>query len=770
VAIVATATATNFVTANPEQVFIRLVPVGVILPPAGAPTAAFTYSPTAASAGLPIQFDASTSLPGTGATQISTYSWNFGDGTAGSGSNVTHKFGAGNNFVVTLTVINDRGLAASQSQTLSVIPAALPTPSFTVSPLTPAVNQVVFFNGQASTAGQGHTIESYRWNFGDGTSGSGSTVTHAFTATGTYSVQLTVTDDLGASVTSGGTQVAVGAVPTPTANFTFSPASPVPGASVLFDGSSSTPGVGHTLRSYAWTFGDFAPAPGATLVRPSHAYSAAGTFTVTLMVTDDVGQTSVNSKAITVSNAPVTPPSASFTFSPSAPVPNQAVLFNAASSTAGAGHTLASYAWTFGDAATATGVAPSHPYSAAGTFTVTLTVTDEIGQTSVTSKTVTIAPAVGTPPTARFTFSPAAPVPNQAVLFNASSSTPGVGHTIPSTGYAWNFGDGATGTGVTPSRSYSAAGTYTVTLTVTDETGQTSVISQAVTVATAVGTPPTARFTFSPSAPAPNQAVLFNASSSTPGAGHTIPSYAWTFGDGTTGTGVTATRAYSTAGTYSVQLKVTDEIGQSTTSAASQIPVGSPPAPTANFTSSPLAPVVNQAVVFDASSSTTAQGQTITSLAWNFGDDTPVVICPSTGSSTSTDCAANTSGRIASHKFTTAGTFTVNLVVTDSAGRVGAKSAQVIVGSGNPVAVITFSPAAPKVAGTVNFDSAGTTTSGSATITTYAWTFPSGSPASSASASPSVSWATSGTFTVRLTVTDSQGRVGTTTASVVVVP
>jgi len=685
VAIVATATATNFVTANPEQVFIRLVPVGVILPPAGAPTAAFTFSPTSLSAGLPIQFDASTSRPGTGAIQISTYSWNFGDGTSGSGSNVTHKFGAGNNFVVTLTVTNDRGLAASVSQTLSVNPAALPTPSFTVSPSAPAVNQTVFFNGQASTAGQGHTIDSYRWNFGDGTSGSGSTVTHAFTATGTYAVQLTVTDDVGASVTSNGT-------------------------------------------------------------------------------------------AVLVSNAAVNPPTANFTFSPSAPVPNQAVLFNASSSTAGAGHTLSSYAWDFGDHGTGTLVSPSHTYTTTGTFTVTLTVTDEIGQSSVTSKTVTIATTAGTPPTASFTFSPAAPAPNQTVLFNASSSTPGAGHTIPSTGYAWDFGDGATGTGVTPSRSYSAAGTFTVTLTVTDEIGQTSVASRAVTISSSAATPPTPAFTFSPANPGVLEKVFFNASTSTPGAGHTIATYAWTFGDGNTGSGVTPTNTYDKAGTYSVQLKVTDEIGQSATSAAQTITVGNPPAPTANFTSSPLAPVTGQAVVFDASGSTTAQGQTITNYAWNFGDGTAVINCPSTGSSSSADCAPNTSGRIASHSFTAAGTFTVNLVVTDSAGRIGAKSAQVIVGTGNPTAVLVLS----KTGGTsIQADgSLSTFMSGSTSIATYTFIWGDGtqdvttSPANVKShtyAAP-VAPATTSTFTVTLRVTDNAttARSGTTSQSITV--
>ena len=80
------------------------------------------------------------------------------------------------------------------------------------------------------------------------------------------------------------------------------------------------------------------------------------------------------------------------------------------------------------------------------------------------------------------------------------------------------------------------------------------------------GTLPTPVFTSSPSNPVVGQTVFFNAAQSTPGAGHTIASYRWTFGDGATGAGVTASHAYAVAGTYNVQLTVVDEAGQSVTS------------------------------------------------------------------------------------------------------------------------------------------------------------------------------------------------------------
>src|SRR5687767_11051552 len=109
------------------------------------------------------------------------------------------------------------------------------------------------------------------------------------------------------------------------------------------------------------------------------------------------------------------------------------------------------------------------------------------------------------PTVARFTFSPTNPTINQDVSFNASSST------VSNGTFAWDFGDGATGTGVTTTHRYQRGGTFTITMTATNDARQSSTSSRAITVSTTL--PPTAaNFTFSPAAPAINQDVVFNVS------------------------------------------------------------------------------------------------------------------------------------------------------------------------------------------------------------------------------------------------------------------
>lgn len=123
--------------------------------------------------------------------------------------------------------------------------------------------------------------------------------------------------------------------------------------------------------------------------------------------------------------------------------------------------------------------------------------------------------------------------------------------------YAWNFGDGSSGSGVVVTHEFRAPGTYVVRLTVIDVRGQSATTAQSIVVEQTAA--PKADFVFSPSAPLVSQQIFFNASASTAAPGHKIVSYDWDFGSGRTATGLTVAKGYETAGTYRVTLVVTDD-------------------------------------------------------------------------------------------------------------------------------------------------------------------------------------------------------------------
>jgi PKD repeat protein len=187
---------------------IRLMPPGVILPPAGTPTAKFTFSPASPLMGKAVNFDASgSSLPAGDSGSITSYVWTFGDGTSGSGAVTTHTFLSAASFSVTLTVTTDRSVSASTTQAVTVGAPAPLAASFTSSPSAPAINEVVVFDASKSTTGEGEFITSWAWNFGDDTGivkGSSRIQSHAFPRAGTFTVNLVVTDSLGRTASASG--------------------------------------------------------------------------------------------------------------------------------------------------------------------------------------------------------------------------------------------------------------------------------------------------------------------------------------------------------------------------------------------------------------------------------------------------------------------------------------------------------------------------------------------------------------------------------------
>jgi PKD repeat protein len=153
----------------------------------------------------------------------------------------------------------------------------------------------------------------------------------------------------------------------------------VPDEVITFDGSGSTDPDG-TIISYDWDFGDTATGSG---VSPTHSYTTVGTYTVTLTVTDDLGATDQDTLTVTVNHAPVAVagPDVSATT-------DEVITFDGSGSTDDG--TIVSYDWDFGDTAIGNGVSPTHSYSSVGYYTVTLTVTDDMGWTGQDTLTVTV--------------------------------------------------------------------------------------------------------------------------------------------------------------------------------------------------------------------------------------------------------------------------------------------------------------------------------------------------------------------------------------------
>ncbi|OLE59899.1 MAG: hypothetical protein AUG17_00550 [Crenarchaeota archaeon 13_1_20CM_2_53_14] len=338
-------------------------------------SASFTYSPSSPQIGQAVSFTSSAS----GGSTPYTYSWSFGDGSTGTGSSPNHTYSSAGTLTVALTV-KDNGSpqqtkTSQQSITVSGAPPSL-TASFAYSPSSTQAEQPVTFTSSASGGASPFT---FSWSFGDGLTGTGSSVTHTYSSAGTYTTALTVKDSSSPQQTATSQKtISVTSPPAPiSVTFTLSPSSPVAGQSISFTASASG---GAPPYSYSWNYGDGS----GTGLQPTHTYNNDGTYQVTLTVADSTSSTGTWVAPVVVGTAPLQD---GFTYSPTSPQPGDNINFTAS---ARGGTPPYSYSWDFGNGASASGASATYSYATAGSYTVTLAVIDATNRSNNTSQSLTI--------------------------------------------------------------------------------------------------------------------------------------------------------------------------------------------------------------------------------------------------------------------------------------------------------------------------------------------------------------------------------------------
>ncbi|MFA5366979.1 MAG: PKD domain-containing protein [Dehalococcoidia bacterium] len=591
----------------------------------------------------------------------------------------------------------------------------------------------ITFNGSASYDPDG-SIVSYEWDLtGDGnfSDAQDAEVQHTWLDDYIGTISLRVTDDCGATSTSATTVTINNVAPTVIAGPDI--ANVLVGSTISFNGSFTDPGTLDT-HTIVWNFGDGTPAVTGTLT-PTHAFTAGGSYTVTLTVTDDDGGIGADTLTVHVNNPPVADTGGPYTGNE-----GSVITFNGSTSYDPDG-IITVYSWNFGDgSATVTGIAPAHAYGDNGIYTVTLTVTDNNGAigTAATAATIAnVAPTVNAGPDME-------DVPIGSIInFNGSFTDPGWldTHTI-----AWDFGDGTPAvTGMlTPSHAYTSGGDYTATLTVTDDDGGIGTDTAAINVNAPPVADPGGPYTGNEGSP-----VTFNGSGSYDPDG-TIASFEWDLdndGEYDDASGAIASFTWHDDYSGTVRLRVTDDTGESTIAATTVTVHNVAPAVDAGANVDYV--LSGSPVDFSGGFTDPGTGDTHT-VEWNFGDGTPIV----TGTLTPT------------HTYVSGGDYTVTLMVTDDDGGVGSDTLTVHVNdapiavpggpyTGNEGSAITFN-------GSASYDPDGS-------IVSYEWDLTGDGDFSDAQgAVVQHTWPDDYTGNVSLKVTDDEGATGVATTMVTV--
>src|SRR5581483_8989846 len=527
---------------------------------------------------------------------------------------------------------------AARAASAQAVVGGIPNVAADFEPLAPRTSDVVTFHDRSVDDGY---VVFRQWDFGDGQTSIAQDPTHRYALPGVYEVKLNVTDNdlhqrqITFPVTVRNSD--------PVADFDFAPKLVTSQTLVSFTDQSTD--LDGTIASWTWDFGDGAH---DSARHPTHKFGAAGTYAVTLTATDNLGGAKSLSKQVVVRNVP---PLAQFAYAPDDAESLVPVQFLDHSADVD-GHVVA-WNWSFGDGTFGTGSAPTHAYAHPGSYSVSLTATDEDGGANTATQTVVIRNRA---PEANFTWNPRGSTSDVPVTFTSTSTDPDGVILLTQ----WSFDDGSqSGMGTSIAHTFPRFGVYNVTMTVTDGLATTS-LTRSVAIENAA---PRASLQIAPNPAYRGQLVVF-ADTTTDRDGDAIVSRAWSFGDNATSTLASPNHTYNVVGDYPITLQVTD--AQGLQGFASQTLHVINRAPIASARSSPLTPVAGENVTFEGSATdpddvTLARGPLM--YEWVFPDQ-----------------RGSEFGQTITHKFRDAGTYQVTLFVHDAEGGVSAPAvARVVV-------------------------------------------------------------------------------------------
>ncbi|WP_444995271.1 PKD domain-containing protein [Aliikangiella sp. IMCC44359] len=679
--------------------------------------------------------------------EITQYAWNFGDGKSSNDANPTHSYSSIGAYNASLTVTDNSGASSTQNFVVSVR-ANQPDPIVVEAngPYTAKEGQGIDFSS-AGTSDLDNEITKYQWDFGDGTTKEFHSPTHTYQLAGSYTATLTVTNDAGetakdtAEVTiniepgdpppamvdacaSGSPKVTEGEIKA---------GAPVCTGKDTDDTISFSIANANSYRSIAITTahgeGDISLYFKKNGWPTDSDYSAKSTNTgnneciylrnlpdywnyIALKGVSGQGGTTIAVDFNTSgcrSNGQNVDPLANIN-APTAGDVGTAVAFDGSSSSDSDG-SVVSYSWNFGDnSGTASGAKVNHTFTKAGTYNVSLTVTDNQGATNTTSHSINIKAATNQAPTAKAN-GPYVVNLGDTVVFNSNGSTDPEGEALA---YAWNFGDSNTGTGPSPGHKYASTGDYTVTLTVTDVGGLTDTATATVTVkdATPIG--------YCTSSGGGTYEWISNVEVN----GFTNPSDGATPYTDFTSLTVNLNNgdnaiALTTGGSYTEHWKIWIDFNQD-----------------GDFEDA------NEVVLSNLSGKNTVNGNI--NIPANTNVTTRMRIAMKYNGEAASPCGDFGDGETEDYTVKITGTGT---------------------GENKPPVAKANGPYSAKVGQSITFDSTGSADS-DGSIASYAWTF--GDNNTGTGATPSHTYTAAGNYTVNLTVTDDKGATGSSTANVTI--